>query len=508
LLTLVIMDGVGLSDIHKGNAEFNAKKPNLDYYMANYPNTTLKASGLAVGLPEGQQGNSEVGHTNIGAGRVCYQDLTLINKAIEDGDFFENKALLEAINYAKDNNSDLHLMGMVSDGGVHSHQDHLYAILKLAKMQNFNRVYIHAFLDGRDVPAHSAKGYLKQLEDKIKEIGVGKIATISGRFYAMDRDTSWPKIEKAYDAIVHGEGPSTTDIYKTLDDAYANGMLIDELLEPTVVLENNQPIVIVKDNDSVIHFNFRKDRARQLSQALYFKDFDGFQRTPPKIFYCTMTDFDDRLNSHVAFAQSIFNNHLGEVLSKKGLKNLRIAETEKYAHITFYLNAMFDIQYEGEDRILIPSKKVTKLFDEAPKMSAEEIRDTAVENIKSGKYDAVFINFANGDLVGHSGIYDAAVIAVETVDQCVGDVVSATLEQGGNVILTADHGNCEQMKYPNGDICTSHTTNPVPFIVIGNDVSNIKLKEGGILGDIASTVLELMDIEKPEEMTGKSLIVQ
>lgn len=498
-VVLVIMDGFGINPSDYGNAISAAKKPNLDQYFAKYPNTKIGASGLSVGLPDGQMGNSEVGHTNMGAGRIVYQELTRITKSIEDGEFYDNLVLKSAMQNCRDNGTALHIMGLLSSGGVHSHNSHLYALLELAKRYNLGKVYVHAFLDGRDVPPSSGKGFVKELSDKTKEIGTGKIATLAGRYYAMDRDNRWERVQKAYDAIVKGEGPKNADPVAAVEDSYKAGVT-DEFLEPVVIEENAR----ITKGDSVIFYNFRPDRARQITRAIVDPEFKGFARDYFPVYFVTMTQYDATIpNVQVAFAPQSLTNTLGQYLSDKGLKQLRIAETEKYAHVTFFFNGGVEKPYEGEDRVLVPSPKVAT-YDLQPEMSAEIVTDSIVERINSGKYDVIILNFANCDMVGHTGIFDAAVKAVETVDACVGRVVEAVRKAGGVALITADHGNADKMKEADGSPFTAHTTNLVPFIVAGYDC---KLRiEGGKLADIAPTILEIMGIEKPDEMTGVSLI--
>ncbi len=504
---LIIMDGIGLNDDEEGNAFKHAKTPNIDRLINEYPNASLECKGLAVGLPVGQMGNSEVGHMSIGAGRVIYQDLTLITKEIEEGKFFNNKALLRAINHVKENNSDLHLMGLVSDGGVHSHIDHLYALLRLAKEHNINRVYVHAFTDGRDTPTTSGMDYLKKLEEKIKEVGVGKIATIAGRYYAMDRDNRWEREQLAYNAMIFGEGTKFKSVQKAIENSY-EAQEFDEFIKPIVIVdEENNAIGRIKDNDAVIFFNFRPDRAREITRAITDDVFDGFDRRKGKIRnleFITMTEYDETIkNVTVAYKKEPIVNTLGEYISKKGKTQLRIAETEKYAHVTFFFNGGEEKTYRGEERILIPSPHVNT-YDEKPEMSAYEVTDKVLEAMESKKYDLIIMNFANGDMVGHTGNYEKAIKAVEAVDDCLGKIISLLENLGGEAIVTADHGNCEQMiDLKNGEAITSHTTNRVPVIAISKRVKGI---ESGALTDLAPTMLTLMGIEKPNEMTGKSLI--
>ena len=504
---LIIMDGVGLCDEQEGNAFKQASTPNIDRLINEYPNSSLECKGLAVGLPVGQMGNSEVGHMSIGAGRVIYQDLTLITKEIEEGEFFKNKALLEAINHVKENNSSLHLMGLLSDGGVHSHINHLYALLKLAKDYDIEKVYIHAFMDGRDTPPTSGMDYLKELEEKIKEIGIGKIATISGRYYAMDRDNRWERETLAYNAMVFGEGNKFKTVQKAIENSY-EAQEFDEFVKPIVIVnDESEPIGKIENNDSCIFFNFRPDRAREITRALTDDDFDKIDRRDGKIQnlkFITMTEYDETIkNVKVAYKKEQIVNTLGEYLSKKDKTQLRIAETEKYAHVTFFFNGGEEKTYKGEDRILIESPKVPT-YDEKPEMSAYEITDKVIEAIKSEKYDLIIMNFANGDMVGHTGNMDKTIEAVEAVDKCLGRIIEVLEEVDGEAVVTADHGNCEQMvDLKTGEPVTSHTTNRVPIIVTSKRVKGI---ESGALTDLAPTVLALMGLEKPKEMTGKALI--
>ena len=499
--TLIIMDGFGLREEEKGNAIQNARTPNLDRIFANCPGCKLSASGLDVGLPEGQMGNSEVGHTNIGAGRVVFQDLPRITKSIADGDFFTNPAYCHAMDACKENGTSLHLMGLLSDGGVHSHLSHLFALLKMAKERGLEKVYIHAFLDGRDVSPTSGVDFVSETVEKCREIGVGKIATVMGRYYAMDRDKRWDRVEQAYDAMVYGESAHFNPVpVAAVKDSYAAG-ITDEFVEPVVCDAEGT----ISDNDSVIFFNFRPDRAREITRTLVDPDFDGFTRqTFPLTFVCN-TEYDATMpNVEVAFPRVSVRNGLGEYLSQMGMTQLRIAETEKYAHVTFFFNGGSETVFPGEDRVLVPSPKVAT-YDLQPEMSAPEVTAKCVERIESGAYDVIILNFANCDMVGHTGVYDAAVKAVETVDTCVGKVVDATLKMGGIAMITADHGNAEQMAEPDGSPMTAHTTNPVPFILCG---AGSELRSGGRLADIAPTILDVMGLACPEEMDGKSLIIK
>ncbi len=497
----MILDGFGIAP-EKGNAIKAANKPNIDRLFSNNPITQIGASGLDVGLPDGQMGNSEVGHTNIGAGRIVYQELTRITKTIQEDKLKDNEAIVKAMDNALEKGTSLHLMGLMSPGGVHSHMEHLYGILQLAKDKGLEKVYVHAFLDGRDVPPASAKEYIQECVDKMAEIGVGKIATISGRYYAMDRDNRWERVVKAYSAMVYGEGVKATDPVAAVQESY-DKEVTDEFVVP-VVVEGGDTI---KENDSIIFFNFRPDRAREITRTFVDPDFEGFERKNgffPVSFVC-MTQYDATMpNVDVAFKPQSLKNTLGEYISDKGLTQLRIAETEKYAHVTFFFNGGVEKQYEGEDRILVKSPAVAT-YDMQPEMSAYEVTDKLVEAIKSGKYDVIILNFANCDMVGHTGIFDAAVKAVEAVDECVGKVTDAIAEMGGVALITADHGNADKMVEDDGKPFTAHTTNPVPFCVIGYDC---KLREGGVLADIAPTMLEILGLPQPEEMTGKSIIAK
>ena len=500
---LMILDGFGINPNEKGNAVAIANTPNIDKLKKTWPTTIIHTSGLDVGLPEGQMGNSEVGHTNIGAGRIVYQDLTRITKSIQDGDFFSIKEFSDAIDNCKKNNSNLHIMGLLSDGGVHSHIRHLVALLEFAKRKDFENVYVHCFMDGRDTPPTSGEGYIAKLEEKMKEKGVGKIATIEGRFYAMDRDKRWNRVKEAYDAMVNGVGEEATSALGAIEASYQKEVF-DEFVKPTVICNGDSPVATIKDNDSVIFFNFRPDRAREITRTLVDKDFNEFETKKMNLFFVCFTQYDETMpNVKIAFKPETLVNTFGEYISKKGLKQLRIAETEKYAHVTFFFNGGEEKEYEGEDRILVPSPKV-ETYDLKPEMSALEVTDKVVEAINSGKYDSIILNYANPDMVGHTGSLEAAVKAVETIDGCVGKVVEAIEKQNGVLIITADHGNAEQMiDYKTGEPQTAHTTNPVPLILVG--LEGVKLKEGK-LADLAPTMLDIMGLEKPQEMTGESLI--
>lgn len=505
LVTLIIMDGFGINPEVKGNAVVAAKKPNLDSYLKECPNSRLKTSGLAVGLPEGQMGTSEVGHMNMGAGRVVYQELARISKSIEDGDFFKKEEFLGAINNCKKNHSKLHLYGLLSTGGVHSHINHLKALLELAKKNDFADVYVHCFLDGRDVPPTSGKGFLEDLQNIIAEVGIGKIATIMGRYYIMDRDKRWERLQLGYDAMVLGKGEFAENPVDAIQVSYDRDET-DEFVKPFIMTENGKPVATIEANDSVIFFNFRTDRAREITWALMNEDFDGFKREKGcfPLYYVCMTQYDENLkNVKVAFKPEELKNKLGEYLSEKGYKQLRIAETEKYAHVTFFFNGGVEQVSEGEDRILVPSPKVAT-YDMQPEMSAYEVAEKALEAIDKKIYDVVILNFANPDMVGHTGNFDAAVKAVEVTDECVGKVVDAVLRQDGYVLITSDHGNADVMyDYKKNEPVTSHTVNDTPFILIG--AKDTKVKEGALC-DLAPTILELLGETQPSEMTGNSLI--
>ncbi len=502
---LMILDGFGVNEQKEGNAVKLANTPNLNEILTKNPNTIVHTSGLAVGLPDGQMGNSEVGHTNIGAGRIVYQDLAKITKAIEDGDFFSVPEFVKAIENCKKNNSKLHIMGLLSDGGVHSHNRHLYALLEMAKRKDFENVFVHCFMDGRDTPPASGEGYITELEEKMKEKGIGQIATISGRFYAMDRDKRWERVSQAYNAIVNGEGEKAISAVSAIEESYQKEVF-DEFVKPTVITnKNGEPVAKLENGDSVIFFNFRPDRAREITRSIVDKDFDGFETQKLDTYFVCMTPYDETMpNVDVAYRKEELKNTFGEYISNKGLKQLRIAETEKYAHVTFFFNGGKEEQYIGEDRILVPSPKV-ETYDLKPEMSAYEVTDKVVEAIKSEKYDSIILNFANPDMVGHTGSVDAAIKALEAIDECVGNVVEAINEVNGVLLITADHGNCEQMvDYKTGEPQTAHTTNPVPLAIVGLPV-NKKIKEGR-LADLAPTMLDLMGLEKPDEMTGESLL--
>ena len=498
--TLIIMDGFGTGAQSAGNAIANAPTPNLDRIFAECPGCRLSASGLDVGLPEGQMGNSEVGHTNIGAGRVVFQDLPHISRDIQSGEFFKNTAYTEAMENCREWGSALHLMGLLSDGGVHSHITHLFALLQMAREQGIEKVYVHCFLDGRDVPPTSGKHFVEQLQAKLQQLGVGQIATVMGRYYAMDRDKRWDRLQRAYDAMVCGQAPYEPDPAAAVQKSYDAGVT-DEFMEPVVCAKGAQ----FQDNDSVIFFNFRPDRAREITRTMVDEDFTDVQRTTgfvPVHFVCT-TEYDATMpNVTVAYPRQKLENIFGEYISKLGLTHLRIAETEKYAHVTFFFNGGVEQVFPGEDRVLIASPKVAT-YDLKPEMSAYEVMEEAVRRILSGAYDVIILNFANCDMVGHTGIYEAACKAVTTVDECVAKVVEATSKMGGISLITADHGNAERMVDTDGEPFTAHTTNPVPFYIVG---ANVRLRDGR-LADIAPTMLDLMGLEKPAEMDGETLIV-
>lgn len=504
---LMILDGYGLNENQHGNAVAKANTPVMDHLMSECPFVRGNASGLDVGLPDGQMGNSEVGHLNMGAGRIVYQDLTKITKAIQDGDFFENPELLRACQNAKEHDSALHLLGLVSDGGVHSHIDHIYGLLELAKRQGLTKVYVHCFLDGRDTPPASGKDYVQKLTDKMEELGVGEVASVCGRYYAMDRDNRWERVEKAYNALVNGEGVKAEDAICAIAKSYENNVT-DEFVLPTVIVKDGHPVATISDHDSVIFFNFRPDRAREITRTFCADDFDGFQREKRiQTTYVCFTEYDVTIpNKTVAFEKTKIVNTLGEYLSKCGLTQARIAETEKYAHVTFFFNGGIEEPNLGEDRILVDSPKVAT-YDLKPEMSAYEVCSKLEEAILSEKYDVIIINFANPDMVGHTGVEEAAIKAVEAVDVCVGRAVDAIKKVDGQMFICADHGNAEQLiDEETGAPFTAHTTNQVPFILVNAD--GYELREGGRLADIAPTLLELMGIEQPKEMSGTSLLIR
>jgi 2,3-bisphosphoglycerate-independent phosphoglycerate mutase len=504
-VALIILDGFGLRDEAYGNAVAQAKKPNYDRYWNSFPHTTLTASGEAVGLPDGQMGNSEVGHLNIGAGRVVYQDLTRISKSVRDGDFFENETLLAAVRHAKNNGRKLHLYGLLSDGGVHSHISHLFALLELAKKEQLSEVYVHAFLDGRDVAPDSAKGYMEHLLAKINELGVGKVASVQGRYYAMDRDKRWERVEKSYRSMVYGDGPSHTDPLQVIVDSYAKD-IFDEFVEPTAIVDaTGQPNGLVESGDSVIFFNFRPDRAIQLSQVFTNEEFPGFDRgekVPKDLHFVCMTLFSESVGGIVAYKPKELDNTFGEVVAQHGLKQLRTAETEKYPHVTFFFSGGRDVPLPGETRILVNSPKVAT-YDLQPEMSAYELAASTVKEIEAENFDAIVLNFANPDMVGHSGLLEPTIKAVEATDDCLGQVVEAILAKDGVAIIIADHGNADLVTNSDGSRNTAHTTNKVPFIVTRKSVT---LRDGGILADVAPSLLRLLGLPQPAEMTGNSII--
>ncbi|MBW4053971.1 MAG: 2,3-bisphosphoglycerate-independent phosphoglycerate mutase [Proteobacteria bacterium] len=502
-LLLMILDGWGINPNPAHNAVALAKTPNLNKYIAEYPHVAIRTSGMAVGLPEGQMGNSEVGHLNLGAGRVVYQELTRVTKSILDGDFFTNPTLLDCIAKVKASGGRLHLSGLLSDGGVHSHNTHLYALLELAKREGLTDVFVHCLLDGRDTPPQSGADYLAQLEAEMVRIGVGKIATVMGRYYAMDRDNRWDRVEKAYDAIVCGEGESRASAKEAIEQSYAAGVH-DEFVVPVVVAKN----ATLDDGDGFIFFNFRSDRAREITRAIALDNFDGFERRkrPNLAGYVCLTEYDATFGLPIAFGSTELTNILGGVLANAGLKQLRIAETEKYAHVTFFFNGGMEIPFTGEDRALIPSPKEVATYDQKPEMSAYKVTDELLARLESGTYDVIILNFANCDMVGHTGIEAAAIKAVEAVDACVGKIVATVRDMGGAVLITADHGNAEQMQDENGEPFTAHTTNPVWLVLVDDSRMGITLREGGRLADIAPTMLKMLGLAQPQEMTGESLL--
>ena len=507
-VVLTIMDGFGINPETKGNAIKAAKTPRLDKIFAEWPTTQIGASGMDVGLPDRQMGNSEVGHTNIGAGRIVYQELTRITKSIKDGDFFENKAFSDAIENCKKNDSALHLMGLLSDGGVHSHLTHLFGLLEFAKRQGLKKVYVHCFLDGRDTPPTSGKEFVAELEKKMQQLGIGEVASVMGRYYAMDRDNRWDRVELAYNALTSGEGVKGTDAPAAVQASYDNDKT-DEFVLPTVIEKDGQPTGVVSDKDSVVFFNFRPDRAREITRAFCDDEFKGFERAKKlDLTYVCFTDYDETIqNKQVAFHKVLLKNTFGEYLAAHDMTQVRIAETEKYAHVTFFFNGGVEEPNKGEDRILVKSPKVAT-YDLQPEMSAPEVCDKLCAAIRSEKYDVIIINFANPDMVGHTGIMEAAIKAVETVDTCVGKAVDAIKEVNGQLFICADHGNAEQLvDYETGEPYTAHTTNPVPFILVNAD-PKYTLRENGCLADIIPTLIQLMGMEQPTEMTGKSLLVE
>ncbi|UOQ45869.1 2,3-bisphosphoglycerate-independent phosphoglycerate mutase [Halobacillus salinarum] len=505
LAALIILDGFALRDEEKGNAVKQANTPNFDRYWNKFPHSQLTACGEAVGLPEGQMGNSEVGHLNIGAGRIVYQSLTRINLAIRERDFFKNEELLKAVRHAKENEKALHVFGLISNGGIHSHVNHLFATLELAEQYGLKEVYVHGFLDGRDVGPQTAKTFIQQVQQKMDELQVGQFATISGRYYAMDRDNRWERVKKAYDAIAYGEGPAYKDPLEAVEASYKEEVY-DEFVVPFVVTkENGEPVAKMNDEDSVIFFNFRPDRAIQLSRTFANDDFNDFDRGPaaPKnIYFVGMTQYSETVQSKVAFPPNDLKNTVGEVLANNQMKQLRIAETEKYPHVTFFMSGGREEKFDGEERILIDSPKVAT-YDLKPEMSAYEVTDALLKELDADKHNAIILNFANPDMVGHSGKLEPTIKAVEAVDECLGKIVDKILEKGGNAIITADHGNSDEVITPEGKPMTAHTTNPVPVIVTREGE---ELREDGILGDLSPTLLELLHVDQPEEMTGKSII--
>ncbi|WP_456277729.1 2,3-bisphosphoglycerate-independent phosphoglycerate mutase [Bacillus sp. AK128] len=504
-VALIILDGFALRDEVKGNAVAQAKKPNFDHLWNNYPHQMLTASGEAVGLPEGQMGNSEVGHLNIGAGRVVYQSLTRVNVAIREGHFERNETFIEAMNHVKQKGTNLHIFGLLSDGGIHSHIHHLYALLKIAKSEGITNVYIHGFLDGRDVGPQTAKRYIGELEAQMEELGVGEIATLSGRYYSMDRDQRWERVEKSYRAMVYGEGPAYANPLECIEDSYQNG-IHDEFVLPSVMKKaDGTPVQTIQDEDAVIFYNFRPDRAIQISNTFTNEDFRSFvrgEKHPKQLHFVCLTHFSETVQGYVAFKPSNLDNTLGEVLSQNGLKQLRIAETEKYPHVTFFFNGGRENPFPGEERILISSPKVAT-YDLQPEMSAYEVTDALLNEIAADKHDVIILNFANPDMVGHSGMLEPTMKAIEVVDECLGKIVNAIQAKGGVSIITADHGNADEVTTMEGTPMTAHTTNPVPVIVVKEGV---ELREDGILGDLSPTVLDLLNLSLPKEMTGTSLI--
>lgn len=508
-VVLLILDGYGLNPNREGNAIAMANTPVMDKLESECPFVPGFASGLQVGLPEGQMGNSEVGHMNMGAGRIVYQELTRISKSIQDGDFFENENLLAAVKNCQEKDSALHLMGLLSNGGVHSHIEHIFGILELAKRNGLKKVYLHAFLDGRDTPPDSGRYFLKTVEEKMAELGVGEIATISGRYYAMDRDKNYDRVQKAYDAMTKGVGNTANSVSEAIEASY-QAEALDEFVVPTVILKDGKPRATVKDGDSVIFYNFRPDRAREMTHCFCDTDFDFFNRgSRPETCFVCFTDYDPLIpNKLVAFKKQSINNTLGEYVASQGLKQVRIAETEKYAHVTFFFNGGVEEPNQGEDRILVPSPKDVATYDLKPQMSCPEVCDKMVEAIESGKYDLVITNFANPDMVGHTGVIPAAVKAIEVVDEAVGRVVEAVKKVDGQLFILADHGNADKMiDEETGEPFTAHTTNPVPFILVNAD-PKYRLRENGCLADVAPTLLQLMELPQPAEMTGKSLLIE
>lgn len=506
-LLLMILDGWGINPDSANNAVTLANTPNLDALIAQYPHTQIRTSGMAVGLPEGQMGNSEVGHLNLGAGRVVYQDLTRISKAIQDGDFFTNPVLRDCMARIKASGGALHLSGLLSDGGVHSHNTHLYGLLEMARREGLSKVYIHCLLDGRDTPPQSGAGYLQELETEITRIGIGRIATVMGRYYAMDRDNRWDRVEKAYRAIVSGQGECRASAAEAMEQSYAAGVH-DEFVVPCVICSDNSPVGRLKDGDGFIFFNFRSDRAREITRALALDDFDGFDRgkRPELVSYVCMTEYDATFGLPIAFGQESLTNIFGDVLAKAGKSQLRIAETEKYAHVTFFFNGGVEEPFAGEDRVLIPSPKEVSTYDQKPEMSAYLVTEELLKRIDEDKYDVIILNLANCDMVGHTGMVPAAIKAVEAVDSCVGRITAKVLEKEGALLITADHGNAEQMADENGGPFTAHTCNPVWLVLVDEARKGATLREGGRLADIAPTMLDILGLPKPKEMTGESLL--
>jgi len=506
-VALIILDGFALRDETKGNAVAHAKKPNFDRYWNQFPHATLRADGEFVGLPEGQMGNSEVGHMNIGAGRIVYQSLTRVNVAIREGEFDKNETFTNAMDHVKKNGTNLHLFGLLSDGGVHSHIEHMFALLKLAAKEGVKNVYVHGFLDGRDVGPQTAEKYIKATEEKMKEYGVGEFATISGRYYSMDRDNRWERVEKCYRSMVYGEGPTYSNAMDCVEDNYKNG-IYDEFVLPSVMTkEDGSPVATIQDNDAVIFYNFRPDRAIQISNVFTNEDFRGFDRgekQPKNLHFVCFTHFSETVKGYVAFKPTNLDNTLGEVLSQNNLKQLRIAETEKYPHVTFFMSGGREAEFPGEERILIASPKVAT-YDLKPEMSAPEVTEALLQEIEADKFDAIILNYANPDMVGHSGMLEPTVKAIETVDEGLGKVVDAIIAKGGYAIITADHGNSDEVTTLEGKPMTAHTTNPVPVIVTKEGIT---LREDGKLADLAPTMLDLLNVEKPAEMTGDTLINQ
>ncbi|MFC4557459.1 2,3-bisphosphoglycerate-independent phosphoglycerate mutase [Virgibacillus kekensis] len=505
LAALIILDGFGIRDEEMGNAVRQANTPNFDRFWTKYPHSQLEASGQAVGLPDGQMGNSEVGHLNIGTGRIVYQSLTRVNLSIEEGDFFEKGAFVKSIEHAKKKGKALHIFGLLSDGGVHSHINHLFALLKLASDNNLKEVYVHAFLDGRDVGPKTAKTYIEQTEEKMKEYGVGKFATISGRYYSMDRDKRWDRVKKAYDAMVHGEGPKYQNPCEVVNDSYENG-IHDEFVIPSVITDvAGEPLGKVEDEDSIIFYNFRPDRAIQISRTFAnddFRDFDRGENVPKNLDFVMLTNFSESVNGYVAYKPVNLDNTVGEVLAQNNLNQLRIAETEKYPHVTFFMSGGREQEFPGEKRVLIDSPKVAT-YDLQPEMSAYEVTDKLLEELDSKQHNAIILNFANPDMVGHSGMLEPTIKAIEAVDECLGKVVDKIHELGGKAIITADHGNSDEVTTIEGNPMTAHTTNPVPVIVTEEGA---ELRDGGILADLSPTLLDILGVDQPSEMTGQSLI--